>query len=666
MDIIGKVRIDDTYYPGEDFYCDGEIEDELLKIVEEYPSEQFYKVIEERGNWPIFYHLSTQRQNIVEWLPMDSSMKVLEVGSGCGAITGMLAQKAGEVHCVELSKKRTLINANRNKECDNVIIQIGNFKDIEPHLSNDYDYILLIGVFEYAQGYMGTESAYVDFLNMLKKHMKENGRLVIAIENQLGLKYWAGCREDHVGTYFTGLEGYQEQKGVRTFTRRGLEKILIENKVTAFEFYYPYPDYKFMTTLYSDMYLPKQGELRNNICNYDRERMLLFDESLVFDTIIQEERFPEFSNSYMVVIGPQIPIKYCKYSNERREDYAIRTDMICQRDGTFCVEKSPYTEKAKNHVQQLVESYELLTKRYEGSKIKFNHILSKGDVIRLEYVKGISLECMFDRYLQNKDFKGFLKLFQEYYKTISYNNGVEITNYDFIFSNVIVQNNQWIVIDYEWIKREIVDAKRIAYRGFYCYTLGTSYQIGDIEEQIRELLGITQEEVESVKEEEVFFQKSVTGSQLTKAEIGMKIGNRILTVDQMRPTMQGYEMAIQIYEDCGIGYQEETAYFQGFSTIGLNVVTVKVKENIRSLRIDPCMQDCIVEVLDVKWDGVSIIDFPKKIKTNGVSVGGSKFFFQTRDPMIEILLKRMVGKKRKDKSSSQLEIIYILSCIVEI
>ena len=36
-----------------------------------------------------------------------------------------------------------------------------------------------------------------------------------------------------------------------------LEKILKECGETEYHFYYPYPDYKFMTTLYSDRYLPK-------------------------------------------------------------------------------------------------------------------------------------------------------------------------------------------------------------------------------------------------------------------------------------------------------------------------------------------------------------------------------------------------------------------------
>jgi len=99
---IGKITLDDRHYPGEDFYCDGAVEDELLEIVKKYDSGQFRRIIEERAKWPVLYHLSPLRENIVDWLPMDKSTKVLEIGSGCGAITGKLAGKAGSVTCVEL------------------------------------------------------------------------------------------------------------------------------------------------------------------------------------------------------------------------------------------------------------------------------------------------------------------------------------------------------------------------------------------------------------------------------------------------------------------------------------------------------------------------------------------------------------------------------------
>ena len=54
--------------------------------------------------------------------------------------------------------------------------------------------------------------------------------------------------------------------------------------------------------IYSDEYLPKVGELRDNRRNFDRERYLLFDESKAYDSIIKDGLFPIFSNSYLVVI----------------------------------------------------------------------------------------------------------------------------------------------------------------------------------------------------------------------------------------------------------------------------------------------------------------------------------------------------------------------------
>ncbi len=154
---IGGVLLDYGKYPGKDFYSEGAVEEELLEIARTLPPEEYEGVIGERREWSFLYHLSPLRENIVEWIPMEKGQKVLEVGSGCGALTGVLARKAGSVTCVELSKKRSLINAYRHRECHNVAIHVGNFRDVEPGLEKDFDYIFLIGVFEYAASYMGGE-----------------------------------------------------------------------------------------------------------------------------------------------------------------------------------------------------------------------------------------------------------------------------------------------------------------------------------------------------------------------------------------------------------------------------------------------------------------------------------------------------------------------------
>ena len=66
---IGKVFLDTTYYPGKDLYSDGAIEDEMLSIARDYAPEEFNRVIAERESWPILYHFSHIRENILSWVP---------------------------------------------------------------------------------------------------------------------------------------------------------------------------------------------------------------------------------------------------------------------------------------------------------------------------------------------------------------------------------------------------------------------------------------------------------------------------------------------------------------------------------------------------------------------------------------------------------------------
>ena len=238
MEAIGNVVLNYRYYSGKDLYSDGAAEDVLLDLVRNNPESDYPHIIQNTRSWPIMYHLSHVRENICSWIPMKKSDHVLEIGSGCGAVTGCLARMAGHVTCIELSKKRSMINAVRHKSYDNIEIMVGNFEDIEPDLTEKYDYITLIGVLEYAESYINSKDPYRDILTRVRRHLKDDGMLIIAIENQLGLKYFAGCKEDHTGGFFDGIEGYPNTVGIRTFTKNGLNGLLKESGYFT-RFYYP-------------------------------------------------------------------------------------------------------------------------------------------------------------------------------------------------------------------------------------------------------------------------------------------------------------------------------------------------------------------------------------------------------------------------------------------
>lgn len=144
------------FYTGKDLYSDGDIEDEILQIVK--TSEDYNYTDSRFNNWAVLYHLSRQRENIVEPMDISETDDVLEIGAGMGAVTGAMARKAHKVDCIELSKRRSLVNANRHKTADNIEIFVGNFQDIK--ITKKYDVITLIGVLEYANYYINAKKPF--------------------------------------------------------------------------------------------------------------------------------------------------------------------------------------------------------------------------------------------------------------------------------------------------------------------------------------------------------------------------------------------------------------------------------------------------------------------------------------------------------------------------
>lgn len=643
---IGKVSLDYRCYPGEDLYSDGAIEDEILAIVRDASRMEYPAIIEEKKSWPILYHLSPLRGNIVDWLPIKPGDKVLEIGSGCGAITDKLSEKAGSVTCVDLSAKRSLINAYRNQDRENIEIHVGNFSDIEPSLSEDYDFACMIGVFEYGQSYIHTETPYEDFLKIMKRHVKKEGCIVIAIENKFGLKYWAGCKEDHLGTYFSGLEGYPEGGSARTFTRPALEKIFKNCGVENYSFYYPYPDYKFPTAVFSDRRLPHTGELTDNMRNFDRDRMVMFNEKYVFDGIIEDKMFDLFSNSYMVIIGGKTDTCYVKYSNDRADGYALRTDIVDTSEGRV-VRKIPLNEQAKEHIQGMERSCRLLKERYEGSGLSINEcILSEdGRYAEFPYEKGITLEELLDRCLDKDDMDGFYHLFDKYYELISYGEDKGVTDYDLIFANILVDGERWTVIDYEWTVEERISSAEVAFRAVYCYVLEEEKRNKLNLDLIMDKLGISQQKAEDYREKEGKFQKQVTGKRKSMGEIRASLGTysvdpKILMEHHLQKILN---QRIQIYYDRGNGFcEDESCYMPDIYVSEYEIeAEIPLDGNVRCLRLDPADRSCMVKIKELRLNETPVPAQKKFIQTNGKTIKPGCYVFDTQDPNLCIRVSEL-------------------------
>lgn len=294
----------------------------------------------------------------------------MEIGCGMGAITNVLCDECKDVTAVELSRKRATATLLRCREKENLEIIVGNLNDIE--FEKKFDYITLIGVLEYQGTYTESTNPYMDFLVKIKQLLKPDGKLLVAIENQYGLKYWCGMPEDHVGIPFEGINQYRDvERGVRTFSKTALDTLIKESGFHNTYFYYPYPDYKLPTVIYSQDVLPSKKDTINseNFRDYSSadKNTLIANEKKLYMDIVENGVFEFFANSFLVECSDSSQlgeITFARLTSERKEQYRMATRFT--RDST--VEKKPLTMLcAQTHVRQLFKNVNIL--KQAGIKI---------------------------------------------------------------------------------------------------------------------------------------------------------------------------------------------------------------------------------------------------------------------------------------------------------
>ncbi len=247
-------------YQDADSYSDG-AEDRLLAIFRDPDPSAVERavagIIAGSPSWPERAHLSPQRHHLLDWYPFEGHARLLEVGAGCGAMTGLFARRVAHVVALDTSAKRATILAHRHRRLANVQVLVGDLAGLAAQQPT-FDYIVLIGVLEYAGRYVTDEGdnrardPYVRMLAQAQRMLARDGVLLLAIENQLGLKYVSGYDEDHYGRPLVGIEDYLADRGVRTFGRGELAELLHAVGLSVMRWYYPFPDYKLPTSIYSD------------------------------------------------------------------------------------------------------------------------------------------------------------------------------------------------------------------------------------------------------------------------------------------------------------------------------------------------------------------------------------------------------------------------------
>ena len=189
--------------------------------------------------------------------PPPPGARVLDIGAGWGQISLPLA-RTSEVTALEPTPERlAFIRAAAAQEGVTQRLHFVRADLFDVEFDTKFDLVTCVGVLEWVPKFRAGDprEVQIDFLRRARTLLSPGGRLVVGIENRLGLKYLLGAPDDHLGVpniavYDAGLAGrkWQAHSGgalrVFTFTRVELAEMLSAAGLSDHRFFAALPDYK--------------------------------------------------------------------------------------------------------------------------------------------------------------------------------------------------------------------------------------------------------------------------------------------------------------------------------------------------------------------------------------------------------------------------------------
>lgn len=183
---------------------------------------------------------------------------VLDIGAGWGQIARPLAERGPVVAFEPVAERLAFIRAAAEQDRIATRMFFVESDYFEVDFITRFAAICVIGVLEWAganQSEMDPQERQRRFLRKVRGELADDGTLVLAIENRLGLKYLLGCSDDHIGlpniACLPAALARARYEAVRphplqsfTYSLDELERLLREAGFSRLEFYGAFPDYK--------------------------------------------------------------------------------------------------------------------------------------------------------------------------------------------------------------------------------------------------------------------------------------------------------------------------------------------------------------------------------------------------------------------------------------
>lgn len=427
------------------------------------------------------YDLSPRRANVLRQIKgLNSSVRVLEFGAGCGVITRYLAELGCEVDAVERSPIKASITSARVSECQNVAVFCSDFADLS--FAGEYDMATLLSTIESPHHQFTEKESFQRRLAVAAQAINKDGILVIAINNQLALKSSTGGGARH-HTPSHGPEDKYQPGQLNALGKQHLVSALESCGFNYIFFNYPFPDYNLPEAIVSQAGLD---------CPIFNETDIVCERDLSPDQTIHKSDTSAICDSFSRDLSGGARSKsFLVFAQRNQNDRWIQKELLAEvytdnRSPAFNVGTS-FIKKNKNifvKKRHLSENLGVVASPYISLRLTTE-----------EYIKGNLLTSLVKSYLEMGDEIGALHLLRRWSAFLAREsvNGLLPPDYlDAIPQNFIVTyDNTLSIFDREWVLDTEIERGLVIVRGVFsivnCSTMGKYFSGSCSEEKARRL-----------------------------------------------------------------------------------------------------------------------------------------------------------------------------------
>lgn len=278
---------------------------------------------------------------LLQWYDFEQDAKVLYIGDSRDALAKMLIDKSFAVVCAPVEQS-----------CNTAWTQ---------EYKGGFDYLIAVEALECTEN---PEQVLQSWRSLLK----EEGRLLLGMNNRFGIRYFCGDRDPYTGRNFDGIEGYRraydKKEDVfrgRCYSRNEMEKMLRAAGWNFFRFFSVLPDLQNPGLIYAEDYLPNEDLANRLFPTYNYPDTVFLEEAPLYESLDNDGLFHKLANAWLIECGSKealCDVLHVTCSMERGRESAlctvVRRTGIVEKRAVYS-EGEARLEKLAAHAKELKE-----------------------------------------------------------------------------------------------------------------------------------------------------------------------------------------------------------------------------------------------------------------------------------------------------------------------